>query len=214
MGRRQPGITSPSRAVVEIAQHVLDAQEPSSGSRTLDVSVKQAATAWAAKKSALTASQTVRLANGDTFVMQTTGGPVIIAADTGPVRPARKAPAPRAVQDAPGCEMWPDPGQVQTSAELVAALQEFREWAGDVPFRVMAERSGQLVSASTLHRALNGTALPPQAAVIAVIAGCGGSEEDKQRFVSAWRRIRKARSTGAAQRPAPVLRALPTARIC
>lgn len=90
-------------------------------------------------------------------------------------------------------------------------LADFREWAGEVAFRVMADRSGQLVSTSTLQRALTGTALPTQKALIAVITGCGGSEEDKERFVYAWRRIKKGRAASAGQ-DTRVVRSLGVAR--
>jgi len=88
-------------------------------------------------------------------------------------------------------------------------MRRFHQWAGEPSYRVMAEQCGQMVSASSLHRALTSRALPPFSAVMALITGCGGSEEDKSRFASAWRRIRSGRAAG--DRPQPALRALPPA---
>jgi hypothetical protein len=131
-------------------------------------------------------------------------GPVFVPAGTGAAFAAQPAvggsrggtarrpirPVLPVVADAPGCEFGPDPMRARTGAGLVEALREFRVWAGNVPYRVMAEQCGQLVSASTLQRALAGTALPPQKVVRAIVAGCGGTEEHQQRFVSAWRQVR------------------------
>jgi hypothetical protein len=136
----------------------------------------------------------VRLANGNRFVFPagyTADTDVVIQTD-----PIRRRPVPAAVPDLPGFDTRPDPARATTSAELVAALADFCVWAGDVSYRQMAERSGQLVSSSTLQRALTGKALPSQNTVIAVITGCGGDEADKQRFVTAWRRIRQGRAAG------------------
>jgi hypothetical protein len=53
----------------------------------------------------------------------------------------------------------------------------------------MAARTRQKVAASTLCTALGNGELPRLDVVVAVIAGCGGSEEDQRRFATAWRRI-------------------------
>jgi hypothetical protein len=153
----------------------------------------------------------IYLANGNRFVIPagfTTGTDLIV--ETGqPRRRPVPPPPPAAVADSPGCDLRPDPSQAATPAELIMALDDFRVWAGDRSYRAMAIQASQLVSAATLQRALTGTALPSQKAVIAVITGCGGSDQDKRRFVSAWRRIRMARSVGSAVSPGCVLRVVP-----
>jgi hypothetical protein len=124
--------------------------------------------------------------------------------------PVRRRVPRLVVEDSPGSDLRPDPQHVQNAAELVEALQEFRAWAGDVPYRVMAERSGQLASASALHRALTRNARPPLNVVLAVITGCGGSEDDKRRFASAWRRIRLPQRAASHHPAGSFLRAVPT----
>ena len=54
----------------------------------------------------------------------------------------------------------------------------------------MARRSG--AAALTICAALNATALPRLDLVLAIVTGCGASEEDRTRFVTAWRSIRMA----------------------
>jgi len=122
--------------------------------------------------------------------------------------PARKRPPRPAVKDAADLDLRPDPGQAGTAAELVGALREFHQWAGEPSYRVMAEQCGQMMSASSLHRTLNGRALPPFKAVMAVIIGCGGSEEDQRRFASAWRMIRSGRRTATGSPSAAPLHAV------
>lgn len=115
----------------------------------------------------------------------------------------RPRPPRPAVKDANGLDLRPDPQQARTAAELVAALQEFREWAGEPSFETMADQCGQMVSKSTLYRTLNRRALPRLEAVMAVIIGCGGSEEDTRRFASAWRTVRSANRRPATSSPPP-----------
>ena len=68
-------------------------------------------------------------------------------------------------------------------------MREFREWAGEPPYRVMAERSGW--GASTLNTIITSTDLPNKLVKVnAVLIGCGASKEDHERFASAWRRLR------------------------
>jgi hypothetical protein len=40
-----------------------------------------------------------------------------------------------------------------------------------------------------MYSAMNGSALPKLDVVRAIIAGCGGGEDDLKLFVTAWRRI-------------------------
>jgi hypothetical protein len=103
---------------------------------------------------------------------------------------SRRLPGP-VVEDSPGCNLRPDPVVEATdAASLIRTLNDFRAYAGDPSFREMERGCGRLRSHSTLHRVLTGDRMPTQVEVKAVILGCGGTEEDVSRYVSAWRQIR------------------------
>lgn len=103
--------------------------------------------------------------------------------------PAAAGPACRAaVQDAAGYSLKPDPLTARTGTELVAVLRRYRQWAGNTPFRQMAERTRWQVAHSTMCVALKSESLPPLKVVMAIVTGCGGTDEDQQAFATAWRR--------------------------
>jgi hypothetical protein len=83
----------------------------------------------------------------------------------------------------------PDPLAARTPSEFIEALRRYRVWAGEPSFHSMAARSGRSVSEATMHAALNRAVLPRLAIVDAIIAGCGGTDEDRKSFATAWRRI-------------------------
>jgi hypothetical protein len=92
--------------------------------------------------------------------------------------------------DTDGIDLKPDPLQAKTPAELVRVLREYRLWAGEPPLRWIAGQSGNAAAASTICSALRAETLPRLGTVIAIVAGCDGSEEEQRRFVTAWRAIR------------------------
>ena len=108
--------------------------------------------------------------------------------------PAPALPLP----DADGFDLRPDPMQAKTPADLVRALRQYRLWAGEPPLRTIARRAGTGTGASTICAALNAKTLPRLETVTAIIAGCGGSEEDQRRFITAWRAIRLSQLDDAA----------------
>lgn len=117
------------------------------------------------------------------------------AATTSPAAAARRMPGPRRVigelvPDASGLNLKPDPLTASTSAELISALRRYRLWAGDPSLRVMAAESGQQVAHSTMYVALKRTSLPKLRVVLAIVAGCGGGQDDQRAFASAWRQIK------------------------
>jgi hypothetical protein len=128
-------------------------------------------------------------------------------ASSGGSRPVARKPRRLAVPDAPGNDLRPDPLEATCAAELVSSLRDYHIWAGEPAIRAMARQCDQMISAATLYRAMNKKALPSFDAVQAFIIGCGGSEEDQQRYATAWRRIRSGRVASA--RP---LRAVPSAK--
>jgi hypothetical protein len=106
-------------------------------------------------------------------------------------RTKRERPVPAApAQDAPGCSLRPDPTGSRSAAQLMEALRQFRTWAGNPSYRDMARMCNGRPAASTMCKALSGEGLPARFEVIdAVIVACGGAEEDRERFATAWRRL-------------------------
>lgn len=100
----------------------------------------------------------------------------------------RRARPPIADRD--GHDYRPDPAQIRDTDDLLAALRDFREWAGCPGFRKMATACGQLVTATTMHTALRDDRLPPLRTVTAVLRGCGATGEYEGLFAEAWQRCR------------------------
>jgi hypothetical protein len=116
------------------------------------------------------------------------GGPVITPYRPGPgAGPARPRPV---IGDADGYHLRPDPLHAQTPADLMAVLRRFRIWAGEPSFRRMAQASRDRLSASTVHAVLHSEALPSLQVLLAIVSGCGGSNDDLKAFATAWRTLR------------------------
>ena len=96
---------------------------------------------------------------------------------------------PPLVLDAAGFDLRPDPLKADTPAELTAALRQYRIWSGRPSFRELARRTGGTPAASTICTVLRSEELPAFDCMIAVLNACGATEEDRQRFATAWRRI-------------------------
>jgi hypothetical protein len=111
------------------------------------------------------------------------------------LRDQRKRAVPRQfrISDPHGMDMRPDPSGAGTPVEYIEALRLFQTWAGNPSYRELARRCEQIqrpVAHSTIYKLLHGGELPPRFEVIeAIITVCGGTEEDKQRFMTAWRRF-------------------------
>jgi hypothetical protein len=103
---------------------------------------------------------------------------------------AEPDPGGSAVGDAGGFDLRPGPGGARTPSELVAALRDYRVWAGEPSYRDMSERNNGRPAASTIYTALSSDELPKLDMVTAIVTGCGGGKEDRERFASAWRAIR------------------------
>jgi hypothetical protein len=93
------------------------------------------------------------------------------------------------IADAPGRAHFPDPKDITTPAAYMDGLRRFRLWAGNPSLRRMQLECGGRPSASTLCKALQGYELPSLEMVDAIIVGCGGRDEHRQAFASAWRRV-------------------------
>jgi hypothetical protein len=108
----------------------------------------------------------------------------------------------------------PDPLSAQTATELIDVLRQFRTWAGNPSYRDMALRSGRRAGASTMCTVLGGSELPARLEVIdAIIEGCGGTDEDRQKFATAWRKLAMpcTEITGQSFAAEPRLRVIPGA---
>ena len=120
---------------------------------------------------------------------------------------AARVPEP-VVGDTGGFDLKPDPLTARTPAELMTALRQYRQWAGEPSYRKMAGlagQAGQAVAASTLCTALRSDELPRLNVALAIITGCGGGEEDQHRCATAWRQIKRRQPTAVK----PVLRVVP-----
>jgi hypothetical protein len=114
--------------------------------------------------------------------------------------------APRLMLDAAGFDLRPDPLQATTPGEFVSALRRYWIWAGKTPYRELARRSQSELAISTISVMLHKETLPPQGRMLAFVSACGAAEEDRQRFVTAWRRISLGPNVdgpGAQKVPAP-----------
>jgi hypothetical protein len=101
-----------------------------------------------------------------------------------------------------------DSGTAKTPGEFIEALRQFRVWADNPSFCDLAKRCGERGPvASTICRLLEHDQLPARFEVVdSVIAACGGTDEDRQRFATAWRRPTLPERKNQA---APVLRSVP-----
>jgi hypothetical protein len=95
---------------------------------------------------------------------------------------------PLPVIDDHGAVLRPDPSTATNPGQFMAALRQYRRWAGNPSYRVMSDRVGGHPVASTIQTMLARNELPTRLeAVDAVIRGCGGTPEDRQKFATAWR---------------------------
>lgn len=92
----------------------------------------------------------------------------------------------------------PDPSTARDPATFMELLRQFRIWAGNPSYRDMAARD-QRFTASALHAALARDVLPRRHEMVdAIVAGCGGSEEDRSMWATAWRRLAMQPASGVA----------------
>lgn len=87
---------------------------------------------------------------------------------------------------------------------LEAAVDRFRgPVAGSWLVEVREYVGGGKPAEPTICMALTGDRLPKLDMVMAIVTGCGGGDEDKQRFASAWRAIRTGVSAREPGKPEP-----------
>jgi DNA-binding SARP family transcriptional activator len=118
------------------------------------------------------------------------GPPGLLGMPDEPVGHPARAPA-SPVPDVPGRDLRPDPLTAETPAEFVTALIKLRQWANNPPYRKMAELCGGTVASATICTALtrDKDKLPSQEVVLAVVAACGGGQEQERAWTTAWRQL-------------------------
>ena len=115
------------------------------------------------------------------------------------------ATARSVIPDMPGSDWCPDPGGIQTAAEFMDALRRYRLWAGNPSFRAMQRQCGHRFAASTMCAAMQGDGLPSLDMADAIIVACGGRQEHRQAFATAWRSLVLSRhDASSGRRPSPV----------
>jgi hypothetical protein len=93
------------------------------------------------------------------------------------------------IADAPGYSSCPDPSTSMTAAQFMDALRRYRLWAGSPSLRRMQNQCGGRPVASTLCKTLQANQLPSLEMADAIIVGCGGRDDHREAFASAWRRL-------------------------
>ncbi|MEU4332578.1 hypothetical protein [Nonomuraea dietziae] len=105
-------------------------------------------------------------------------------------------------------ELEPDPLKATTKEEFLQCMRDFHTWAYEPSYRDIAIRAGKMVGASTLSEALNPykpARLPSHKVVVAFIRGCGGGDDDLDRWTTAWRRLRMNKPTASNVTQLPAL---------
>jgi hypothetical protein len=109
------------------------------------------------------------------------------------------------IPDMPGFDWCPDPGGIQTAAQFMDVLRKYRLWAGNPSFRVMQRQCDHRFAASTICAAMQGDGLPSLDMTDAIIVACGGRQEHRQAFATAWRSLMLSQhDAGRGRRPSPV----------
>ncbi|WP_017614263.1 hypothetical protein [Nocardiopsis salina] len=86
----------------------------------------------------------------------------------------------------------PDPLHARTPAEFTLIMRRCLAWAGGPTYQELEYRSGGTVSASAFHAALESERLPRYVMLLAFITACVGEDEAEcQRWIAAWRALRR-----------------------
>lgn len=121
--------------------------------------------------------------------------------------PCQRSTPPPAI---PPEDLRPDPFSARTSAEFEETLRQYRRWAGNPTYSAMAKRAGlsvTMVSGALQPHTWKADVLPLEL-VRGFVAGCGGTGEDVEMFVTAWRRLLELQARSGAPSEQPPLVAL------
>ncbi|WP_157430329.1 hypothetical protein [Actinomadura macra] len=77
-----------------------------------------------------------------------------------------------------------------TKAMFADTMRAYRIWAGNPSYRELERRSDKKISYSTFRNVLTSATMPSKLGhVEALVRALGGTDEDLQRWATAWRRL-------------------------
>ncbi|NYH52849.1 MULTISPECIES: hypothetical protein [Nocardiopsis] len=92
-----------------------------------------------------------------------------------------------------GYERRPNPLDAETPAEFLLTMRRYLVWAGDWSYVELEYLCGGAVKRSTFQQVLEGTALPGYVFLMAFVTACAGEDAgERQRWMTAWHRLRSA----------------------
>ncbi|PDP87622.1 hypothetical protein CQJ94_11285 [Glycomyces fuscus] len=92
-----------------------------------------------------------------------------------------------------GYERRPNPLEAQTPAEFLLTMRRYLVWAGDWSYVELEYLCGGAVRAATFRDVLEGTELPRYVFLMAFVTACAGEDSgERQRWTTAWHRLRSA----------------------
>nr|WP_246405424.1 hypothetical protein [Nocardiopsis algeriensis] len=98
---------------------------------------------------------------------------------------------PRALRDRDGYDRRPNPLHARTTAEFLLTMRRYVVWTGDWSYRELEYLCGGAVKSTTFQEVLEGDQLPRYVFLMAFVTACAGEDEaERQRWVTAWRRLR------------------------
>ena len=201
-----------AQAALRVAESAIDKEDPDGARRTLERLIREAhrsfeqstsermaarieadrtEAALAAERKRLEAdAREVSILRGMLAVERTRNAELSAALAQRSTRRASRAAAPPAVPDPDSASLRPDPSAAETPADFMAQLRLYKTWSGNPGFRQIAAGTGQRYTASALQAAITRDVLPRKHEMVdAIVQGCGGSNEDRQTWATAWRRL-------------------------
>lgn len=96
------------------------------------------------------------------------------------------------LRDLAGYEERPDPRGAHSTAAFLLTMRRYLVWAGDWSYLELEYLCGGAVKAATFREVLEGTELPKYVFLMAFVTACAGEDAgERERWVSAWRELRR-----------------------
>ncbi|WP_435113279.1 hypothetical protein [Nocardiopsis synnemataformans] len=109
---------------------------------------------------------------------------------TTPSSAVERHPTVRALD---GYERRPNPLDAGTPAEFLLVMRRYLVWAGDWSYLELEYLCGGAVRATTFRDVLEGIQLPRYVFLMAFVTACAGEDTgERQRWTTAWHRLRSA----------------------